>query len=39
MPKLAGVGWTVNMAHPLAWTVLVVLVGVPLAIAILAVTR
>ncbi len=32
VPKLAGVGWTINFAHRLAWPVAIALVGVPLAI-------
>jgi uncharacterized membrane protein len=35
VPKVAGVGWTINFAHRWAWPVMVALVGVPLGIALL----
>jgi hypothetical protein len=35
VPKLAGVGWTINFAHRRAWPVMIALVGVPVALAIL----
>ncbi len=34
VPKRYGVGWTVNFAHPLAWPTMLLLVGVPIALAI-----
>jgi uncharacterized membrane protein len=34
VPKLYGAGWTVNFAHPWAWPVMLLLVGVPIAIAL-----
>jgi uncharacterized membrane protein len=34
VPKRYGVGWTVNFAHPLAWPTMLLLVGVPVALAI-----
>ncbi len=30
VPKLLGMGWTINFAHPMAWPVMVLLVGVPI---------
>jgi uncharacterized membrane protein len=35
VPKLAGVGWTINFAHRRAWPVMIALIGVPVALAIL----
>lgn len=35
VPKLAGMGWTVNFAHRWAWPVMLLLVGVPLGLALL----
>ena len=35
VPKLAGVGWTINFAHRRAWPVMIALIGVALALAIL----
>jgi len=35
VPKVAGVGWTINFAHRLAWPMMLVLVGVPVAISLL----
>jgi uncharacterized membrane protein len=35
VPKRYGVGWTVNFAHPLAWPTMLLLLGVPIAIAVL----
>jgi hypothetical protein len=34
VPKLAGVGWTINFAHRRAWPVMIALIGVPVALAI-----
>jgi hypothetical protein len=34
VPKLAGLGWTINFAHRRAWPVLIALIGVPIALAI-----
>ena len=34
VPKLSGVGTTVNFAHPWAWPVMILLTGVPIAIVI-----
>jgi uncharacterized membrane protein len=36
VPKRYGVGWTVNFAHPWAWPATLVVVGVPVAVVILA---
>ena len=35
VPKLAGIGWTINFAHRLAWPVMIALIGAPVALAIL----
>lgn len=35
VPRLGGMGLTVNFAHPLAWPVMVLLVGAPVAFAVL----
>lgn len=35
VPKLAGVGWTINFAHRRAWPVMIALIGAPVALAIL----
>jgi len=35
VPKVAGVGWTINFAHRRAWPVMIALIGVPVALAIL----
>jgi uncharacterized membrane protein len=35
VPRLSGLGWTINFAHRLAWPVTIALVGAPLAAAIL----
>jgi len=35
VPKVSGLGWTINYAHRLAWPVTVALVGVPLLLAAL----
>ena len=35
VPKVAGVGWTINFAHRRAWPVMIALVGVPVTLAIL----
>lgn len=35
VPKVAGIGWTINVAHRLAWPMMIVLVGVPVAISLL----
>jgi len=35
VPKLAGVGWTINFAHKRAWPALIALVGVPLALVLI----
>jgi uncharacterized membrane protein len=35
VPKLAGTGWTIKVAHRLAWPVMIALVGVPLAIVLI----
>jgi len=34
VPKLAGIGRTINFAHRLAWPVMIALVGLPLAIVL-----
>lgn len=38
VPKVAGVGWTINFAHRRAWPVMIALIGVPVAVAILIAT-
>jgi len=35
VPKISGVGWTINFAHRFAWPVMIALLGVPLAIVLL----
>ena len=35
VPKLAGIGWTINFAHRFAWPMMLVLVGLPLAVVVL----
>jgi uncharacterized membrane protein len=35
VPKVAGVGWTINFAHRRAWPVMIALIAVPVALAIL----
>jgi len=35
VPKLAGIGWTINFAHRLAWPVMIALVSAPLALVVL----
>jgi uncharacterized membrane protein len=35
VPKVTGLGWTLNFAHRRAWPVMIALVGVPVALAIL----
>ena len=35
VPRVSGIGWTINFAHRLAWPVLIALLGVPLAVALL----
>jgi uncharacterized membrane protein len=37
VPKVLGIGWTINFAHRLAWPVLLLLLGGPLAIVAVAV--
>jgi len=37
VPKVLGIGWTINFAHPLAWPVMVLLLGAPLGMAVTAV--
>ncbi len=37
VPKIHGVGWTLNFSHPLAWPVFLLLVGVPIGLVILSV--
>ena len=36
VPKLMGMGWTINFAHRLAWPIVILLVGVPIAGTVLA---
>ena len=38
VPKLNGMGWTVNLAHPLGWPVLVLIIAVPIAAVVLSAT-
>jgi uncharacterized membrane protein len=38
VPKLSGMGWTINFAHPLGWPMLLVIVGIPIAIVIASAT-
>jgi uncharacterized membrane protein len=35
VPRISGLGWTLNFAHRLAWPVMIALLGVPLAIVLL----
>jgi len=35
VPKVTGLGWTLNFAHRRAWPVMISLIGVPVALAIL----
>lgn len=35
VPKVAGIGWTINFAHRLAWPVMIALVAAPLAVVAL----
>jgi uncharacterized membrane protein len=35
VPKLAGIGWTINFAHRRAWPAIIALVGLPLALVLL----
>jgi hypothetical protein len=35
VPKVAGIGWTINFAHRLAWPVMIALVATPLAVVAL----
>ncbi len=37
VPKVLGIGWTINFAHPMAWGVMVLLLGAPLGIVATAV--
>lgn len=39
VPKLGGTGLTINFAHPWAWPVMLLLAGVPIAAAIVALAR
>jgi len=32
VPKVLGIGWTINFAHPMAWPVMLLLLGVPFAL-------
>jgi uncharacterized membrane protein len=34
VPKLIGVGWTLNFSHPLAWPVMVLLVALPIGLVV-----
>jgi uncharacterized membrane protein len=34
VPKLLGTGWTINFSHPLAWPVMLLLVGIPIGLVI-----
>jgi len=35
VPKLMGIGWTINFAHRLAWPTMIALLGLPLALVLL----
>jgi uncharacterized membrane protein len=35
VPKVAGIGWTINFAHRAAWPVMIALIAVPVGLAIL----
>lgn len=35
VPKVVGIGWTINFAHRFAWPMMIVLVGLPLAVVVL----
>jgi hypothetical protein len=34
VPKLLGVGWTINFAHPFAWPTMLLLLGLPIGLVI-----
>jgi uncharacterized membrane protein len=38
VPKLSGLGWTINFSHPLGWPMLLLLLVVPIGAALLAAT-
>lgn len=38
VPKLSGMGWTINFSHPLGWPMLLLIVGIPIAIVIASTT-
>jgi uncharacterized membrane protein len=38
VPKLTGLGWTINFAHPLGWPMLFLLLAVPIAAVVLSAT-
>jgi uncharacterized membrane protein len=38
VPKLNGMGWTINFSHPLAWPVFLLLLAVPIALVVLSAT-
>ncbi len=35
VPKLNGMGWTINFSHPLGWPMLVLIIAVPIAVVVL----
>jgi uncharacterized membrane protein len=35
VPKLSGLGWTINFSHPLAWPALLVIIALPFGLALL----
>jgi uncharacterized membrane protein len=38
VPKLSGMGWTINFSHPLGWPMLLLLLAVPIAALVLSAT-
>ncbi|MCL6631197.1 MAG: DUF5808 domain-containing protein [Alicyclobacillus herbarius] len=34
VPKRFGVGWTLNMAHPTAWLLIAIIIGIPVGLAV-----
>jgi uncharacterized membrane protein len=38
VPKLTGLGWTINFAHPLGWPMLLLLLAMPIAAVVLSAT-
>jgi uncharacterized membrane protein len=38
VPKLSGMGWTINFSHPLGWPMMLLLLAVPIAVVVLSAT-